>query len=262
MSEGGWTLVGQVGSVKPSRGMPPVIERHARARRGGARLRRCAQSCTRSEGPSARSEGPGARSDGPRLRLADGSGTWLKGAMRVANLASVAIESGTWSSIDAQKFAVDVATEIRFSSSDAAHWVKWPLPIGRDPSSLWDHTRGCHSDSNNDCGANPCNVNDQQAITVTDEMGNTQTCYQSPDGYGTLCEHGVGFPAVSVNTNFNTDHDMCFQIHTDCSGEGYSCSGTAGQDAPVSESGWSSRTGTKYDNSYSSGNAWASIWLK
>lgn len=157
--------------------------------------------------------------------------SWLVTNVNTGAMTMPTIAAGSFACIDAVTLAVDHATTIRLSNSDASRWVKWPLPAGRATGTFWHHS----------VGYTTINGATQGSVTATGWDNTTSTCYQNQYGVLNWAAHGGAYPATGRNTAGNTTgSDWCMSIGTQTntsSVDGFTSNGNQ-FDAPIDETTW------------------------
>ena len=145
------------------------------------------------------------------------------------------ISSNSVASLNAVRLAVSHASDVLLSSGNRAfgigsRWTRWPLPLGRDGSTLWRRS----------IGAATVNAANLVPVDVVDWVGNKQTCMQNR--FGVSPQHGA-FPAtVGDQSAVARSNDLCMAVGSVPQSSVSDSSGyrspLAGFDAPVSDDDW------------------------
>jgi hypothetical protein len=156
---------------------------------------------------------------------------WLVQPVDVPALSSPQIGNDQFACANAVHLAVHAATEIRFTNSSRAEWVKWSLPEGRTKETWWRHA----------AGAAAIGAADAKPVVVRTNNGSVVDCFQNI--YGILPQSSLGgsYPSTAYNEAGNVlARDGCMSIGTvlpQTSANGFSQNGN-GFDAPEMENVW------------------------
>jgi hypothetical protein len=156
---------------------------------------------------------------------------WLRSDVNVFDLATPAIVSGRFASVNAVTLAVSRASQIRLSNSSITRWVRWDMPQGRNSAMWWNHA----------AGQSVINSAPQTPVTVFDQNLNRGNCFQNTYGINPLQLHGGSFPSATQNAQGNTNPcDLCMSVGVlpqGQSADGFDQNGN-GYDQPTNDSDW------------------------
>jgi hypothetical protein len=121
-------------------------------------------------------------------------------------------QTATVTTIDAVPLAMD-STELRLSGT--SHWIKWPLPSGKNAATLWR------------------SVSTQiEPVTAISSTGSSSACFQSATGVAWLPEQNGAYPAAAAtDAGTSIAGDDCLMV-------GVQGDGGPGFDAPTGDSDW------------------------